>query len=154
MKKHQTMVKNGTKTWNYEQYQCLPLNFIRYTGSDFQFTCFNNEQEKDDFIKDSTTIRDLIMNIHDEFYNGAIDKIEYKSRWKNEFVKGSNQFIKKWGHEMVPIDIRKAINDVEKIPLETITIWPEMNIITFINKYNTIEAKYQKTSFNQYISPS
>ncbi len=43
----------------------------------------------------------------------------------NSFLREVSEFIKKWGINMVPINIRIAVNDVEKITTNNLKTWPE-----------------------------
>ncbi len=76
---------------------------------------FQNREEKDDFIKDASLVRHTASDIHISFHEGFIDKDTYVQIYKGEFSRETNSFIVKWGIEMVPINIRKAMNEIKEI---------------------------------------
>ncbi len=74
-------------------------------------TCFQNREEKDDFIKDALQVRHTASNFYNLFYKGVINKT-YVQKWKEVIFQETNNFIAKWEVEMVPIDIRKVTDNI------------------------------------------
>ncbi len=59
-------------------------------------------------------IRFKTSNICTSFQDGNVDKDNVDHRFYNEFLNQTYNFSAKWRIEMVTIDLRKTVNDIER----------------------------------------
>ncbi len=83
------------------------------TKYDYQMTHFCNSDKKADFVCDAFETRSSMSNIRESFSNGIIDEDVYDYKLHYKFLDETNRFVTQMGKT----DIRKAVNNIEKILL-------------------------------------
>jgi len=77
-------------------------------------TPFTSMEEWNTYNEKLTKIKSVIADSMDLLENGMITMVGLSSRIANDWYPLTVQFIAIYGREMVPFDVRWAINDVEK----------------------------------------
>lgn len=71
----------------------------------------------------------MASNILDCFCVWNIDKETFTGRIFDDFLYQTYNFIEMWGINMVSIDIKTAVNDVERNTTCNLMVWPDAEVV-------------------------
>ena len=97
---------------------------IQTTGTDLDLAHFTSAAEITLYLSNMTNVKDNIASLARDFRQDHITEAQFKDTLRDEWIPTFNAFIAKWSKDLVPIDIRDAIDDVRRnIDLDPV-VWP------------------------------
>ena len=95
---------------------------------------FDSHEDRNKWHQEMVQLKKLVNAIHkqidkkDETWMNSQEGLKWKIKEFTAWLQQVRAFLRKWGEERVPLDIRIAINDVENnLPDETVTDFGEDN---------------------------
>ena len=99
---------------------------IQTTGTDLGLAHFISPAEISLYLSNMTNVKDNIASLAHDFRQDHITEAQFKDTLRDEWIPTFNAFIAKWSKDLVPIDMRDAIDDVRRnIDLDPV-IWPPL----------------------------
>ena len=99
---------------------------INSSATDFGLLQFSSAEEAGQFLKSVSSLKGYIGDHGKQYNSGAMTLKQWREFLRKKWIPVTDLFIQKWGKDMVPIDIREAIDDVRSnIDLPPI-VWPDL----------------------------
>jgi hypothetical protein len=103
---------------------------LHHPKAAYLYARFVNENEWHEYEKELMEIKRTIATLNHEFSTGKYGEGELDEQLTKKWIPLTEAFMNKYSKEMVPTDVRWAINDVEQNLGKKVTTWPELIKIT------------------------
>ena len=120
-----------------------------FSGRDeaIMFAPMKNPSEWSWYCNDLSELKCMMADLKwDYIHEGTLSEHDYMMKLAFDFTPLMNKFIGKYGKDMVPIDLRVAINDIEINVFDTehITDWPKLALL-----HDETMLPHNNTPYNQ-----